>query len=249
MYLERLKEILTKKPRKFFFLLTTTNCDLQCKYCYEKSFYEPDFEDALEEVPSFPTYKMEELENFLENWAKKENIGIILYGGEPLLNESFVRHVAKLPYYKGIQTNGTHLQNVRDVLNDFDFVFISLDGGREITTYYRGFFPDLSVFKSYKGELVARMTLEERSRLYRDVLDLYDLGFKSIHWQLDANFWHDWERRNFPLWAKQYMADLVLLLEWWILKLKIEEPILLYPFAGILKALLYMELIGEKNFY
>lgn len=77
--------------------------------------------------------------------------------------------------------------------------FFSIDGRREMTDYYRG----EAVYKrvvdaaawlksiGVEADVIARMTVSERSDIYKDVLHLLSLNlFDHIHWQLDV-VWSD----------------------------------------------------------
>ena len=78
----------------FFHVLVTTQCDLQCRYCYDKSVADmaTDFGDYKIDykVPSQLNYDVELLRKFCE---KDPQSHVIFYGGEPLLFRNKIREI------------------------------------------------------------------------------------------------------------------------------------------------------------
>ncbi|RLG07451.1 MAG: hypothetical protein DRN65_03465 [Thaumarchaeota archaeon] len=178
-----------------FILYTTGRCNLRCRYC--GGSFDP------ETVPWNVKYSLKLLEEVF-----REGDSIAFYGGEPLLNRGFIREVMETFQAKHyiIQTNGLLLRNLdRRILERFDTILVSIDGGREITDANRGSGVYDRVLSSvryvrslgYAGDLVARMTITNGSDIYRDVSHLLDLGlFDHVHWQLsmiwvDRGDWRD----------------------------------------------------------
>ncbi|MBT8172090.1 4Fe-4S cluster-binding domain-containing protein, partial [Candidatus Bathyarchaeota archaeon] len=126
----------------FFHLLLTTNCDLQCRYCYVKSCedIEGDFGNFKVDyqVPIEVGYKMETLRKFIE---KDPEPVLIFYGGEPMLSISKIKEIMDCVNADqfNIQTNGLHLDKLEpEYLNQLTTIFISIDGKRTLTDFYRG---------------------------------------------------------------------------------------------------------------
>ncbi|MFA5125782.1 MAG: TIGR04084 family radical SAM/SPASM domain-containing protein [archaeon] len=242
-----------------YHIITTPECNLCCEYCCGKSFSEPESKLKFEPVPSKPEYSLDELNNFLKKDLDKP-VSIIFYGGEPLLNIDFIKKVMdsqeKYKTVKNflIQTNGTLLDKLPSkYVNRFHTILISIDGGKERTNKNRGeatwekVTSNLKLIRKngFNGEIIARMTVEEPTNFFTDVMDLVEpknkeaFVFSSVHWQLDANMWHDYEKRNFSEWNKQYNKDISKLADYWVKKLEQGTVLRLYPFMGLVDSLLY----------
>jgi len=247
-----------------YHVITTPECNLCCKYCCEKSFDEPDSGIEFESVPAVPNYSLKELDNFLKKDLDKP-VSLIFYGGEPLLNIDFIKkvidHQIKSKTVKNflIQTNGILLNKLeKKYVNMFHTILVSIDGGKETTNTNRGEKTFEIVNKNlnkliedgFKGEIIARMAVEEPTNFYRDIMDLISpktpnaFRFTSVHWQLDANMWHDYEKRNFPNWIKGYNKDITRLANFWISELSKGNVLRLYPFMGIMDSL-----INKTNYH
>ena len=239
-----------------YYVTLTTNCNMRCRYCYGKSCedFGSDFHgnEIDYSVPSSISYDLEDLKSFLQ---KDDDVVLIFYGGEPLLETTKMKMlmdtVPKARFV--IQTNGLLLDKVSpDYLNRFDSIFVSLDGGEAVTDYYRGAGTHRKVINNLKslrengfdGETVARMTVAEETEIDKAVLDLINEGenlISSVHWQLDALFWqNDYKKRRFAEWASNsYNPQLRRLVRSWVDHMReTREVWRLYPFVGIMQSLL-----------
>lgn len=242
-----------------YHIVTTPECNLCCEYCCGKSFSEPESKLKFEPVPEQPQYSMSELNSFLKK-DKDKPVSIIFYGGEPLLNIDFVKKVIdsqkKYKTVKNflIQTNGTLLDKLpKKYVNNFHTILVSIDGGKKTTNKNRGEGTWEKVTKNlhlirkngFKGEIIARMAVEEPTNFYQDVLDLVEpkdegaFKFTSVHWQLDANMWHDYKKRDFTNWVKEYNKDISKLSKYWLNQLSKGRVLRFYPFIGILDSLIF----------
>ncbi|PVX24133.1 MAG: radical SAM/SPASM domain-containing protein [Candidatus Bathyarchaeum sp.] len=242
----------------FFHLLLTTNCDLQCRYCYGKSCddMDADFDfDVDYDVPDKISYDIKTLEKFMNKDAEPV---LIFYGGEPMLCIEEIKQIMDNVKAKqfNIQTNGLHLNKLeKEYVNRLTTIFVSVDGAEELTDDYRG----KGVYKKvtnniktikengFAGEIIARMTLMEQTDIYENVrwlLNNPDYSFSSIHWQLDAGFWkNDFHKRNFKEWTENsYNPQLRKLVEFWVDTMETEGKVLrLYPLLGVMQSLLNTE--------
>ena len=245
----------------FFHLLLTTNCDLQCRYCYGKSIedMDSDFGDFEVDynVPSKINYKIDVLEKFIEKDPKPV---LIFYGGEPMLCVNKIKQIMDnvKAHQFNIQTNGLNLNKLdSEYVNRLTTIFVSIDGTEKLTDYYRGkgvykkVIENINVIKNngFEGEIVARMTLMEKTDIYENVrwlLNNPDYSFRSIHWQIDGGFWkNDFNRRNFAEWTENnYNPQLGKLVKFWVDTMEINGKVLrLYPLLGVMQSLL----LGEKS--
>ena len=246
-----------------YHVITTPECNLCCAYCGEKAFSCPEPKGAkslkFEAVPAEPKYSAKQLNSFLSK-DKDKPVSIIFYGGEPLLNIDFIKEVMdsqkKYKTVKNflIQTNGTLLHKLpKKYVNKFHTILVSIDGGKEITNKNRGegtwgkVTENLKLIRKngFKGEIIARMAIEEPTNFFNDVIELVKptnpegFRFSSVHWQLDANMWHDYEKRNFSAWSKEYNADVTKLSNFWLSELKKGNALRLYPFMGVIDSLIF----------
>jgi putative peptide-modifying radical SAM enzyme len=242
-----------------FYVTLTTNCNLRCKYCYGKSC--EDFGSnfhGLEidySVPSFPSYGIDELRNFL---LRDDDPVVIFYGGEPLLQMKRLKETMDaIPSARFvIQTNGLTLANLEpSYLDRFESIFVSLDGDEALTDHYRGrdtyrrVIANLNRARAlgFRGEIVARMTVCEETQIDAQVLALIDrdeVPISSVHWQLDALFWqNDYPKRNFSKWAlESYNPRLRKLVHVWVEHMRnTGEVWRLYPFVGVMHSILQEE--------
>ena len=202
-----------------FYVTLTTNCNLRCKYCYEKSSQDfgSDFHGLAIDysIPSSVAYGIDLLRNFLE---QDSDPVVIFYGGEPLLQMNRLKETmdAVPNAHFIIQTNGLMLDRLdSNYLNRLESIFVSLDGDEALTDYYRGRGTYRRVADNvkkvrelgFRGEIVARMTVAEATEIDTQVLALINrdtLPISSVHWQLDALFWqNDYPKRRFSEWVTQ----------------------------------------------
>lgn len=253
----------------FYHLIVSTNCNSCCRYCIEEAFNESILEkdDKIKdekidyELPEQPTYSIDKLKDFI---SKDPDPTITFYGGEPLMDIDFIKQVMdEIDVRYMIQTNGKLLDKLpKEYIERFHTILVSLDGNKETTDYNRGdgtydlVMKNLTEIRKYfKGEMVARMTIDKQD-VFESVKYLHEEAlFDSIHWQLNANFWgHDYERRNIKEFLEKYNQQITKLNHYWLEKLKQGKVVKLYPFLGILNSILdnKSELLrcgsGHENF-
>jgi putative peptide-modifying radical SAM enzyme len=241
----------------YFHLIITDECNLCCSYCRAKAFLDlPKSEGERdmvidEDLPVDVTYDTEELYQFLK---QDPSPTITFYGGEPLLRADLIeRIVREAPVNRFmIQTNGTLLDRLPpETLNRFATILVSLDGREQLTDAHRGEGVYCKVMENvrkvrsrgYEGELIARMTVTEKTDIVDAVsylADNPDWSFTSIHWQIDANFAGDFSQRRFSAWAEgSYNPGIRMLVQDWVRR--IEKTGIIpkwYPFLDPMEDLL-----------
>jgi len=244
----------------FFHVILTSDCNLQCKYCFGESLddFDEDFGNDIQvdyDLPRKQNYDLDLLKDFSR---KDPECVLTFYGGEPLLGIDKLRQIMDKvePKHFMIQTNGLLLDQLEPkYVNRFHTILISIDGQEELTDYYRGkgtfrkVIDNLKLIKKngFAGELIARMTIMEQTDLEKQVkylLDNPDFSFTSIHWQLNAGFWgNDYQRRNFEEWTKtSYTPGVERLVHFWVDQMQQKGVMLkLYPLLGIAESLLHEE--------
>ncbi|MDW8040962.1 MAG: TIGR04084 family radical SAM/SPASM domain-containing protein [Nitrososphaerota archaeon] len=244
----------------FFHLMVTTECDLECLYCFGEAL-----EDFGDDFGSFSVdYSLPKRLSFdlglLERFCSLDSdCVLIFYGGEPLLYLDDVRRImdrVKVKHFV-VQTNGLRLASLEpEYLNRFSVILVSIDGDEVLTDFYRGRGVYRKVMENlrrikrngFQGEVIARMTVMEETDIYRQVLWLLnnsEFPFSSVHWQLNAGFWSDFEKRKFRKWSEEsYNPGIRHLVRFWVDYMEKHGVVLrLYPFLGVAQSLLK----GEEN--
>ena len=244
----------------FFHVILTSECNLQCKYCFGESLddFDEEFGDDIEvdyDLPRKLTYDLGLLDRFCR---QDPECVLTFYGGEPLLQTDKLRQIMDrvAPKHYMIQTNGLLLDKLEPkYINRFHTILVSIDGQETLTDSYRGagtyrkVIDNLKLIKKngFAGELIARMTIMEQTDIEKQVkylLDNPDFSFSSIHWQLNAGFWgNDYQRRNFEEWTKtNYIPGVERLVHFWVDQIQDKGIVLkLYPILGIANSLLHQE--------
>ena len=216
----------------FFHLFLTDSCNLSCSYCRGKIFDTPDLErDNIHidlNIPSEIQYSLEDLYSF---FSRDPAAVVTFIGGEPTLRSDMIcRIMQDLPDMRFmIQTNGLLLHRLpSDIVNRFETILVSLDGDPQTTDQGRGIGTYRKVTENiqhvlaggYLGEIIARMTVHEQVDILHSVMHLSqnpDYPFSSIHWQIDANFWNDYQMRRFREWSeKSYIPGIRALVDIWV---------------------------------
>jgi uncharacterized protein len=243
----------------FFHVILTTECNLQCKYCFGESLedFDADFSglDVDYSLPKKANYDFALLSEFCR---RDSDCVLTFYGGEPLLCTNEIKQIMDTvkPKHFMIQTNGLLLDRLPpDYVNRFHTILVSLDGDETLTDYYRGKGTfrkvvdnlKLIVQNGFRGELIARMTVMEQTDIHKQVkwlLDNSEFAFSSVHWQLNAGFWgNDYARRDFKHWSRTcYVPDIERLARFWVDHIEAKGVVQrLYPFLGIANSLLHKE--------
>ncbi len=243
----------------FFHVILTTECNLQCRYCYGEALKDTDgCLTGLEIDYSLPRTINYDL-GLLGRFCRQDPDCILIFcGGEPLLCidevEQIMDHVEAKHFL--IQTNGLFLDQLEQKhVNRFHTILVSIDGDEALTDFYRGkatfekVIDNLQLVKrnDFKGELIARMTVMEQTDIHNQVkwlLNNDEFSFSSVHWQLNAGFWNDFSRRNFKRWIEEsYNPGIRSLVKFWVDYMERNGVVLrLYPFLGIAQSFL----LGEK---
>jgi pyruvate formate lyase activating enzyme len=100
-------------------IIWTVGCNFRCPFCYNKNLVFGDVE----------TYPQEEIFSFLEK-RKGKLEGLVITGGEPLLQEDivdFTGKVKKLGYLIKIDTNGTYPEKLKELIDKKLVDYIAMD--------------------------------------------------------------------------------------------------------------------------
>ena len=240
----------------FFHVVMTTECNLQCRYCFGETL--EDFDEGFSgfevdyALPKKANYDWRQLADFC---SRDPDCVLTFYGGEPLLCTDEIRQVMDMvkPKHFMIQTNGLLLDRLEpEYVNRFHTILVSVDGEEALTDHYRGTGTFRKVIENlklimengFKGELIARMTVMEQTDIYKQVtwlLDNPDFSFFSVHWQLNAGFWGNAHaRRDFKRWSEQsYIPGVARLARFWVDQMEEKRAVpRFYPFLGVANSLL-----------
>jgi len=243
----------------FFHVILTTECNLQCKYCFGEALEDIDPDFPISEIdyglPKRISYDIGLLDKFSR---QDNNCVLIFYGGEPLLRIDDIKKImdkVKTKHFL-IQTNGLLLDHLPPkYVNRLHTIIISIDGDKTLTDFYRGegtfrrIIDNLKFIKrnGFTGELIARMTVMEQTDIYKQVTYLlgnHEFSFSSVHWQLNAGFWkNDFPRRHFKEWSEEnYNPEVRRLVKYWVDHMEKKGEVLkLYPFLGVTQSFLLNE--------
>ncbi len=246
-----------------YYLALTSKCNLRCKYCYGKScedYLSFDEEQNYDfSLPQDTNFKISELKQYSKH---DKDFSLTFYGGEPLLQINKIKEIMDNIDCKTymMQTNGILLDKLESkYLNKLHTILVSIDGTKDHTDERRGSGVYDTVIKNvnlikqegFKGEIIARMTVDETCDIYESVTHLYEnpnFSFSSIHWQIDAQFWKaDYKDRDFKAWSNKYNLGIKKLVNWWLDKIKQNKSVpKLYPFIAIMQTLLNNEKVPMR---
>jgi len=221
-----------------YIVLTTPICNLNCRYCG----------GTINGMPSEIKYKLDTLVKLID---KDPEAVVAFYGGEPLLEIDMIKKLLDILPAKHfvLNTNGFFLKDLNSYIHKFDTILLSIDGDKEITDFYRGKgcyqkvieALDFLRYNSYKGEVIARMTVSKKSDIYRDVTHLLEF-FPFVHWQLDAVWSSLWNLSEFSRWSEEsYKPGIISLLDLWLENIREDKVLGIIPFVGIVSRILYNE--------
>ncbi|MBN1432134.1 MAG: TIGR04084 family radical SAM/SPASM domain-containing protein [Methanomicrobiaceae archaeon] len=240
----------------YYHLILTDECNLNCSYCRGKDYFSLESKnEPLENIcslPDSPKYSPENLYSFLK---KDSDPAVLFYGGEPTLqSDLMMEFMDNMPSCRfSIYTNGLLIENLPpEYIRRLDTIIISIDGDRDTTDGYRGIgVYDLVMANvgyinkaGFSGEIIGRITVAENTDIYNSVIHLLENqihSFNSIHWQIDANFWYDYDSRpGFNEWIfGSYNPGISRLMKRWVEIIKSTGNVpRWYPFCGLVSDIL-----------
>lgn len=210
-YKELAREEKLRSPIKSLCLNVAHDCNLRCSYCFAS---EGDFGCGRELMPLETAKKS--VDFLIEHSGKIKNLEMDFFGGEPLMNWNVVKETVKYArslekkYNKNFRftltTNGILLDDEKiDFINDEIYdVVLSLDGRKEVNDKYRitktkkgsydivlPKFQKLISRRGNKSYYVRGTYTKDNLDFTKDVMHLYNLGFKNISMEpvlCDKNF-------------------------------------------------------------
>lgn len=222
-----------------YFVFATGRCNIACTYCGGS------LPDAM--MPAEVEYDVDALRRLV---AQDDDATVAFYGGEPLLRIPLIRDLMqRVPAKRFVlQTNGTLVHALPDdCLGRLDTILVSLDGRPETTDASRGAGLHARVMASvarmrprFRGDLVARMTVGERTDIEHDVEHLLASGFDHVHWQLNAVWSPEGSWTDFERWIEErYNPGITRLARRWVAELENGRVGGIVPFQGVMGRLLW----------
>ncbi len=223
-----------------YFIILTKECNLFCSYCGGGS----------DTPPREIRYSIADLKSFLSGDSDPV---IEFYGGEPLLRIRTMQSIMDaVPGRFVVQTNGQFLDRIEpEYLARFHSILVSIDGTEEVTDRERGkgvysratHNSGLIRQRGFRGDLVARMTVEQGTDIYDNVRHLLDTGlFDHVHWQLSFSMF--WEagvatQPGLEAWIASYNSGVSSLVNMWVDEMSRSGRVLgMVPFIGVMNSLL-----------
>lgn len=239
----------------YYHLILTDNCNLRCSYCRGKAFESLEGEDEFGEIDcALPVELDIDLAQLYTFLAKDPDAALTFYGGEPLLRSDLIEEIVQhAPVSRFLlHTNGVLLDQLKPgVVADLDTILVSIDGPKPLTDLHRGegiYNKVISAVQGlsatgFRGELIGRMTVDEHTDIYaavRGLAENTDYPFTSLHWQLDANYSHDFQNRDFVRWVESsYNPGISGLVAFWVSMMREQGQVLRwYPFLDTMEDLL-----------
>jgi len=125
--------------RTEFWFIPSYNCQLRCKYCFERPLQEQGEREGWLAQQMSPDLVDAAFAAITRLQVKRTVKRIVLYGGEPLMsaNRQIVRYIVdrgvQLGYYFGALTNGVDLHLYEDLLGKgrIEQLLVTIDGARD----------------------------------------------------------------------------------------------------------------------
>ena len=183
--------------RMSFTIYVTTKCNMNCVYCYEKSFLKQEMSlNTARKTVSFIKKKIEE--NDLTD------ISIQFHGGEPLLNFEVIKYIinalenSSVNVAYSMTTNSTLIKgDMIPILMKFGSLSVSIDGAEADHNRNRIFAggqgsysvvrKNLELLLKHIPDITARMTImpETYKRIFVNFQMITELGIRNIEVDLD----------------------------------------------------------------
>ncbi len=231
--------------KKHYYIYVTKDCNLKCDYCSGIDI------NKNRTVCRTKPADVKAIADFIIKDSYDEdlhicNANIYFYGGEPLLNQNTIKEIISLTRDKGLTyisyTNGTMIQKIdKQLLNDLNYLFVSIDGTKESHDKHRGRGTFDQIMQTYsrmrpefKGKTLARITITPDNHLFHAVTQVAE-KFDYVYWQLQ----HNTNTKDIPEFQKRYLSELNKLLDYWMRKIAEGKVLNLIPFQIVAGNILF----------
>lgn len=177
-----------------YIIFLTYRCNLNCSYCFASNVV---FDKDLTKY-SLSDDRTNQLINFIKHdilRRKSKDNSIVFFGGEPTLVPNIIDYIINetrnLDLKYSIYTNGLLLDRIpKHILLKLDTILVAIDGDKTVHETYKPVGSYDRIIKNvryikneFQGELIARITMEEKTDIYKSVTNLLD-DFDFVHWQI-----------------------------------------------------------------
>ena len=176
-----------------YIIFLTYRCNLKCSYCFANNVVSNDNTSLC-----LSDSKTNKTIDFIKRDIQKRNStenSIVFFGGEPTLVPNLIEQIIngtcelKLKY--SIYTNGLLLDKLpKHLLLRLDTILVAIDGDKNVHETYKpvGSYDKIienvkKIKNHFRGELIARITMEEKTNICTSVLNLLN-DFDFVHWQI-----------------------------------------------------------------
>ena len=169
-------------------IVVTHRCNFNCPFCVDKFRNSPNHKEdiSLDNVRKFLT-KLKEHTEYIPSFGN-EKLTVLLLGGEPTILptedlKAIAKEIKSFGYSPHISTNGFDREKIKSILEDFDWVQITIHSDEEI-----------EYWKPYKDKVNIKISGDESLT--------YD---KLVNWM---NKVKDYPRRSVSMYIGQNFDDL-----------------------------------------
>lgn len=222
-----------------YYIYATNDCNLNCSFCSnQQKRAGTSGQCSAEEIAGFVLRDIE-----IED---HKNNSIVFYGGEPMLNQAFLKDFIKKTENNNLTflsfTNGTLLDSIDPfLLEKLSVLLVSVDGEHRLHDKFRGAgtFERLirnvfAVRSRFGGKTVARLCFTPGYSLYSSVLGVVN-WFDNVYWQIENS---PSALTNPSECLSGYSKDLDLLINYWIDHLKDGIMKNIIPFQAVVSSIL-----------
>lgn len=223
-----------------YYIFASNKCNLNCRYCSVML--------KIEEfgIPAIPQYSFKELNAFICKTQKSLSdrvADIVLFGGEPTLNYSFIEDLIAsqsslgdcgFEFHYMLHTNGLLLQEIPNtILEKLDSIMLSINYEKVphvnlSSSYFQTIVDSVHAVKQRRNiPIVARLTITEETSLYSEIA-LFNPFFDAVYWQIENKYAFS----NFSKFYSTYKFELKLVFDMWLGYLKQGILIKLIPFVA-----------------
>lgn len=245
----------SKENNMEYIIFLTYRCNLKCPYCFASNvvFDENSSKYCLSDSNTDQLIKF--IKRDVSRRSSKNN-SIVFFGGEPLLIPDVIDYIIKatsdLNLKYSIYTNGLLLDVIpQQILLKLNTILVAIDGDKRAHETYKpvGSYEKIlekvrRIRTIFPGELIARITMEEKTNIYESVTNLLD-AFDFVHWQIVNKPYFD----NPQSLLESYSYNINRLCNFWIDALDKGVIYNIIPFNEIMSHLIADDLNGYQSFW
>lgn len=176
-----------------YIIFLTYRCNLRCSYCFANNVVDNENTTlclSIDKTNQIIDFIRQDISN-----RKTQENSIVFFGGEPTLVPDLIDYIIEetsdLNLRYSIYTNGLLLKNMPEkILLKLNTILVAIDGDKQAHETYKpvGSYEKIIenvryIRKDFPGELIARITMEENTDIFKSVTNLLN-EFDFVHWQI-----------------------------------------------------------------